>query len=150
MAAGAKTLMRNFFLLLILLTTAGTYAGESVLLSPPPHTCTAAVFHVIEIKMNRTRTIIVPLTTSVRYNTLVIQPQSCVTQTYAGDHHNTTVHVGIWTLPYRVMIEPKLVTLFPPTLAFSGLMSTISPTFAHPDYAIIPVGCQTVSYAVSG
>ncbi len=118
--------------------------------TPPSHVCTAAVFHVIETKMNRTRTITVPLTTSVRYNTLVIQPQSCVTQAYAGDHYNTTVHVSIWTLPYRVMIEPKLVTLFPPTLAFSGLMSTISPTFAHPNYAIIPVGCQTVSCPVGG
>ena len=118
--------------------------------APPPHMCTAAIFNVIEIKMNRTRTISIPLTTSIRYNTLVLQPQSCFVQTYAGDHKNTTVHMSIWTLPYRVMIEPKLVTLFPPTLAFSGLMSTISPTFAHPNYAIIPVGCQTVSCAVGG
>jgi hypothetical protein len=136
--------MHKFLLLLILLKTVGTCAEQPVLPAPPPHICTAAVFHVIETKMNRTRTITVPLTTSVRYNTLVIQPQSCAVQTYAGDHQNTTVHISVWTLPYRVMIEPNLVSLFPPTLAFSGLMSTISPTFAHPNYAIIPVGCQTV------
>ena len=131
-------------------TASSPAAGSLPEWAPAAHTCTAAVFQVIETKMNRTRTITVTLTTSVRYNTLVIQPQSCVTQTYAGDHHNTTVYVGIWTLPYRVMIEPKLVTLFPPTLVFSGLMSTISPTFAHPNYAIIPVGCQTVPCTVGG
>jgi hypothetical protein len=141
--------MYKILFLLILLKTADVWA-EQPALPPPPHTCTAAVFKIIEIKMNRTRTITVPLTTSVRYNTLVIQPQSCAVQTYAGDHQNTTVHLSVWTLPYRVMIEPKLVSLFPPTLAFSGLTSTISPTFAHPDYAIMPVGCQTVPCAAGG
>lgn len=150
--------MCKILLLLILLKTVGICAGPPAS-SPPiaaiklnysPHACTAAVFQVIELKMNRTRTITVPLATSVRYNTLVIQPQSCAVQTYAGDHKNTTVHLSVWTLPYRVMIEPKLVSLFPPTLAFSGLISTISPAFAHANYAIIPVGCQTVSCAAGG
>jgi hypothetical protein len=110
----------------------------------PAHMCTIAVFRVIETKMNRTQTVSIPLGTSIRYNTIIIQPQSCTMQSYAGDHHNTTVRAHIWGLPYRVMHEPNLVDMFPPTLLFSGLMSTISPTFEHPNYAIIPVGCQTV------
>lgn len=135
--------MRAIFVFLVWLK-GGMCADESVLPAPANQACLAAVFDVIETKMNRTRTIAVPLNTSVRYNTLVIQPESCTTQIYAGDHENTTVYVRVWTLPYRVMVEPDLVKVFPPTPAFSGLMSTISPTFAHSNYAIIPVGCQMV------
>lgn len=135
--------MRTILVFLMLLK-GGLCAGDPTLPAPLHQPCLAAVFHVIETKMNRTRTITVPLNTSVRYNTLVIQPHTCSTQTYAGGHKNTTTHVSIWTLPYRVMVEPDLVKVFPPTLAFSGLMSTISPTFAHPNYAIIPMGCQMV------
>lgn len=111
----------------------------------PVPMCMIAVFKVIELKMNRTKVVHVPLGESIRYNTLIMQPQSCVLQKYAGGHVNTTIYMNIHTLPYRVMTEPDLVNVFPPTLVFSGLMSTISPTFVHANYAVIPVECLVVT-----
>ena len=118
--------------------------------SPPVPKCIVSVFKVIETKMNRTKIINVPLGASIRYNTLIIRPLSCAMQIYVGEHRNTTMHMEVLKLPYRVMTEPKLADIIPPTLEFNGLMSTISPTFAHPDYAIIPVECKTVACAVGG
>lgn len=110
--------------------------------SPPM--CTSAVFQIIELKMNRTITLTIPIGVAVKHNTLLIQPESCITRTYAGDHTNTTTYTHVWTLPYRVMTEKKLPEAYvTPTLAFKGLMSTISPTFEHPSYAIIPIACKT-------
>lgn len=106
--------------------------------------CTSAVFQIIELKMNKTTTVTIPLGTAIKYQTLLIQPQSCVTHSYSSSHTNTTAYTFVWALPYRVLTEPHLTEAFKmPTLAFSGIMSTISPTFEHPKYAIIPIGCKT-------
>jgi hypothetical protein len=106
--------------------------------------CVIAVFDVIELKMNRTKTVHVPVGTSIRYNTLVLQPKACTVQHYAGDHQNTTISMDIGVLPYTVMVDPMLADKIRPSLVFQGPMSTITPTFANPDYAIIPKGCQMI------
>jgi hypothetical protein len=125
--------------LALLTTLSQVFATES-----QAHLFTSAIFQIIELKMNRTTTVTIPLGTAIKHQTLLIQPQSCVTYTYAGDHTNTTTYTFVWTLPYRVLTEPNLTETFKtPTLAFSGIMSTISPTFEHPKYAIIPIGCKT-------
>jgi len=137
----------NFICALTLLIVGWAVGADVSLAEQSPavsRLCTVAVFKVVELKMNRTRVVHVPLGQSVRYNTLILQPRSCTVQKYAGGNANTTIYMNIYTLPYRVMTEPNLVNLFPPTLVFSGLMSTISPTFAHANYAIIPMECVSV------
>ncbi|MDP3372127.1 MAG: hypothetical protein Q8S21_04475 [Candidatus Paracaedibacteraceae bacterium] len=120
------------------------YAPQLLATEQKPLLCTSVIFQIIELKMNRTITVIAPLGTAIKHQTLLIQPQSCVTNAYASAHTNTTTYTLVWTLPYRVLTEPHLTETFKtPTLAFSGIMSTISPTFQHPKYAIIPIGCKT-------
>lgn len=116
---------------------------------PTPHSCTVAVFKVIEKRTNRIKVISAILGDSARYGTLIIQPRTCEMHKYGGGHHNTIAYVDVWTLPYRAMQEVTLSYAFSPTLTFSGYMSTISPTFTHRNYEVIAMECRTETCSVN-
>jgi hypothetical protein len=54
------------------------------------------------------------------------------------------VFLEVWAFPYSVVLDGELSKILPPSLIFSSDISTLSPTFTHPDYEIIPTDCLEI------
>jgi hypothetical protein len=98
---------------------------------------------VIEKNNHRTRLIKLNLNQPMRHGTLLLTPRACIEHPYPGNNLNIALFIEISLYPYSVVLDEKRIPYVEPTLVFSSYISTLSPTFIHPDFEIIPVKCPT-------